>query len=127
MDTKYGFVSVLRIRDTPTGEPAPVDPPEDAEPELDELHAASAAVTHTASPAATAGVRRLRWRGAMAALFVELSMVVKPLCGTDGRGSTLKPEQAACELVGTTLSRRDILSYARMRQATGGELCATSR
>src|SRR6202048_1200538 len=64
MDTKYGFVSVLRISDTPTGDPVLPPLPRLLVEELvlppDELQAATEAVTHAARPTATAAVRRLR-------------------------------------------------------------------
>jgi hypothetical protein len=92
MDTKYGFVSVLRIRDTPTGDPVLPPPPLLLVEELvlppDELQAATEAVTHAARPTATAAVRRLRCCrlercGTVATLFIGLSMA-KPLSETIG-------------------------------------------
>jgi len=87
MLTKYGFVRVLRISETPTGEPLPLPPlpPEVAVP-LDELQAATEAVTQAARPTAATAVRRLRRCrlnpcGTAATLFIGLSMA-KPLSET---------------------------------------------
>src|SRR6185437_12265801 len=135
MLTKYGFVKVLRISETPTFEPPPEpEPPEPlAAPLEEELQAASAATAHSAVPAAAARARRLR-RGA-GVLVVELSMVQASLGRSLSEGGSGGPDlacpaearSALSKNLGTTLSRRDTLSYARMRQATGRDPCATSR
>src|SRR5579859_5607721 len=84
MLTKYGFVNVLRISDTPTWEPPPEPDPAAAVPPEEELQAARAATAHSAVPAAAARAPRLR-RGAWV-LVVELSMVEASLGRSRGEG-----------------------------------------
>jgi hypothetical protein len=72
MLTKYGLVSVLRIKETPTCFPLPLDAELFDEPELlfDEPQAASAAERQTTAPTAAARVRRLRRPDAAATLLL---------------------------------------------------------
>jgi hypothetical protein len=77
MDTKYGLDRVLRIRATPTDDPAALDPDPlvvEAVPPPDELQAASAAVRQTAVPTAAMRVFRVRPREPDVALFLEMSI-----------------------------------------------------
>jgi hypothetical protein len=80
MLTKYGLVSVLRMRETPTLAPPP-DPPEELLPEeavvLEEEQAAIAVATHRARPAAVA-VRRIRRREFGTRTVPEWFMVLRP-------------------------------------------------
>jgi hypothetical protein len=76
MLTKYGLVSVLRIKETPTCFPLPLDAELSDEPELpfDEPQAASAAERQTTAPTAATRVRRFRRPDATATLLIGMFM-----------------------------------------------------